>query len=77
MTALVTALAEGESPETLAVIVVDLRRTLAEVDVEIRSIRREFGSPGDWGYSTAAGRILDRLYRLIPPISDALAKVTP
>jgi len=77
MTALVTALAEGESPETLAVMVVELRRTLAEVDVELGSIRREFGAPGEHGYSTAAGRILDRLYRLIPPISDALAKVAP
>lgn len=77
MSALVTALAEGESPETLAVMVIDLRRVLADVKVEIMAIKGEFGGPGNYGYETDMGKLLYRVYRMGLPIIDALDRVAP
>lgn len=73
MSALITALAEGESAETLAA----LRGCLTEVQAELRSIKKDFGAPGDHGYGTPAGDVLFRVYRLAAAVSDALDRLPP
>lgn len=49
----------------------DLARALARL-ISGESVRAAFGAPGDWGYSTAIGQALGRLYEAVP--QDILAE---
>jgi hypothetical protein len=48
------------------------QQLLAELDGAIRAIRATFGPPGDYGYSSAEGRALNRLYSHLPALWAAL-----
>lgn len=75
MSALGTALAEGESKEALAAMVVELRRTVRHVVDEIDAIHKAYGAPGDYGYGTDLAQVLLQVYRLAPVLDDALKRL--